>query len=107
MVTYSALWQFFRVVAHNAVRSFALLPTTWKNAPHRRLQRQSFFRVVGDSAKNCFYFSSYMFFALLPTTPIIFMRCGTQCGKIISVVAYTAEKSSSLLATMRKMVEFE
>jgi hypothetical protein len=55
MLTCSALWQLFRVVAHNAERSSALLPTTWKNVPLRRLQRQSFFRVVGDSAKHCSY----------------------------------------------------
>jgi hypothetical protein len=44
------------------------------------------------------------FSALLPTTPIIFLRCGPQRGKMNGVVAYTAEKLSVLLPTTRKNV---
>jgi hypothetical protein len=40
--------------------------------------------------------------ALLPTTTTIFPDCDPQHGKMISVVAYTAEKWSALLATMWK-----
>jgi hypothetical protein len=42
--------------------------------------------------------------ALLPTTPKMFQRCEPQHGKIIGVVAYTAEKLSALLTTTRKNV---
>jgi hypothetical protein len=44
------------------------------------------------------------FSALLPTTQIIFPRCGPQRGKIIGVVAYIAEKLSALLPTTLKNV---
>jgi hypothetical protein len=48
------------------------------------------------------------FSALLPTTLIIFLRCGSQCGKMIGIVAYTAENISVLLTTTQKNVfEFE
>jgi hypothetical protein len=43
------------------------------------------------------------FSAMLPTTAIIFLRCGPQRGKMICV-AHTAEKLSALLTTMRKNV---
>jgi hypothetical protein len=45
-----------------------------------------------------------VFSALLPTTPMIFLRCGPQHGKMISIIAYTAEKLSALLTTMQKNV---
>jgi hypothetical protein len=38
----------------------------------------------------------YVFSAPLPTMPIIFPRGGPQRGKMIGVVAYTAEKWSAL-----------
>jgi hypothetical protein len=44
------------------------------------------------------------FSSLLTTTPIIFLCCGPQRGKMIGVVAYTAEKLSALLPTTRKNV---
>jgi hypothetical protein len=44
------------------------------------------------------------FSALLPSTPIIFLLCGPQHGKMIGVVAYTAEKLSALLTTTQKNV---
>jgi hypothetical protein len=44
------------------------------------------------------------FSALLPTTLIIFPSCGPQRGKMIVVVAYTAEKLSALLPTTPKNV---
>jgi hypothetical protein len=66
------------VVAYNADNFFTLLPTTRKST------------VI--SVHMCFS-------ALLPTTPIIFPRCGPQRGKMIDVVAYTAEKLSALLPT--------
>jgi hypothetical protein len=47
------------------------------------------------------------FSASLPTTPISFLRSGPQRGKIISVVDYTTEKLSALLATMQKMFELK
>jgi hypothetical protein len=45
-----------------------------------------------------------VFSALLPTTPMIFLRCGPQHGKMISIISYTAEKLSALLTTMQKNV---
>jgi hypothetical protein len=71
------------VVAYNADNFSTLLPTMRKST------------VI--SVHICFS-------ALLPTTPIIFPRCGPQRGKMIGVVAYTAEKLSALLRTMRKNV---
>jgi hypothetical protein len=62
MFFYSALWQFFRVVAHNAEHFSALLPT----------QRGT-----------CSTF--------LATTPIIFPRFRQQRRKMISVVANNVE----------------
>jgi hypothetical protein len=44
------------------------------------------------------------FSVLLPTTPIIFLRCRPQRGKMIGVVAYTAEKLSAELPTTQKNV---
>jgi hypothetical protein len=71
------------VVAYNSDNFFVLLPTTRKST----------------------LISVHLHFsALLPTTPIIFLRCGPQRGKMISVVAYTAEKLSALLTTMQKNV---
>ncbi len=48
-----------------------------------------------------------VFSALLPTTPVIFPRCGPQRGKIISVVAYTAEKLSHCCQQYGKIFVFE
>jgi hypothetical protein len=70
------------VVAYNADNFSTFLPTTRKST------------VI--SVHMCFS-------AFLPTTPIIFLRCGPQRGKMIGVVAYTAEKLSALLPTTRKM----
>jgi hypothetical protein len=36
---------------------------------------------------------------------IVFLRCGPQRGKMIGVVAYTAEKLSALLPTMWKNIQ--
>jgi hypothetical protein len=71
------------VVAYNADNFSTLLPTTRKST------------VI--SVHMCFS-------ALLPTTAIIFLRCGPQRGKMIGVVAYIAEKLSALLPTTRKNV---
>jgi hypothetical protein len=71
------------VVAYNGYHFSMLLPTTQKSAL--------------IPIHVCFS-------ALLPTTPIIFPRFGPQCGKMIGVVAYIAEKLSMLLITMRKNV---
>jgi hypothetical protein len=71
------------VVAYNADNFSTLLPTT---------QKSTLILV-----RMCFS-------ALLPTTLIIFLRCGPQRGKIICNVAYTAEKLSALLPTTRKDV---
>jgi hypothetical protein len=58
------------VVAFNAGNFSMLLPTTRKSTQ--------------ISIHVCFS-------ALLPTMPIIFLRCGPQRGKMIGVVAYTAD----------------
>jgi hypothetical protein len=71
------------VVAYNADNFSTLLPTTRKST------------VI--SVHICFY-------ALLPTTPVIFPHCGPQRRKMIGVVAYTAEILSALLPTTRKNV---
>jgi hypothetical protein len=71
------------VVAYNADNFSTLLPTMQKST------------VI--SVHLCFS-------ALLPTTPIVFPCCGPQRGKLIGVVAYTAEKLSALLPTTRKNV---
>jgi hypothetical protein len=71
-------------VAYNSDNFFALLPTMWKSAL--------------ISVHVCFS-------ALLHTTPIIFVHCGPQQGKMISNVAYTAEKLLALLTTTRKNVQ--
>jgi hypothetical protein len=42
------------------------------------------------------------FSALLPTTPIFFLRCGQKRRKMIVDVAYTARKWLALLTTTRK-----
>jgi hypothetical protein len=73
----------FSVVAYNADNVSTLLPTTRKST------------VI--SVHMCFS-------ALLPTTLIIFPSCGPQRGKMIGVVAYTAEKLLALLPTTRKNV---
>jgi hypothetical protein len=62
------------VVAYNANNFSTLLPTT-------RISTLISLHVC--------------FSALLPTTPIIFLRCRPQRGKMIGVVAYTAEKLSA------------
>jgi hypothetical protein len=72
------------VIASNADNFSTLLPTTRK----RTL----------ISVQECFS-------ALLPTTPIIFPCCGPQRGKMVGVVAYTAEKLSALLPTTQKNVQ--
>jgi hypothetical protein len=72
-----------RVVAYNADNFSTLLPTMRKST------------VI--SVHVCFS-------ALLPTTPIIFTRCGPQRRKIFGVVAYTAEKLLTLLPTTQKNV---
>jgi hypothetical protein len=71
------------VVAYNADNFSTLLPTKRKST------------VI--SVHICFS-------ALLPTTLIIFPCCGPQRGKMIGVVAYTAEELSALLPTTRKNV---
>jgi hypothetical protein len=63
MFYFSALWQFFCVVAYNAEHFSALLPTTQKNVPRCCLQCQSFFRVV--AAEKCSNFSSCVFFRVV------------------------------------------
>ena len=104
----SALWQFFCVVAYNAEHFSALLPTTQKNVPRCCLQRQSFFRVVGNNAEKCSNFSSCVFFrvvadnadyfsALQTTAWKNYLRCCLQRGKMISVVGNNAEKRSKLI----------
>jgi hypothetical protein len=72
------------VVAFNSNHFSALLPTMWKST------------II--SVQVCFS-------VLLPTMPIIFPLCGLQCGKMIIVVAYTAEKLSALLTLKRKNVQ--
>ena len=110
----SALWQFFCVVAYNAEHFSALLPTTQKNVPRCCLQRQSFFRVVGNNAEKCSNFSSCVFFrvvadnadyfsALQTTAWKNYLRCCLQRGKMISVVGNNAEKrSNSIISTNSK-----
>ena len=110
----SALWQFFCVVAYNAEHFSALLPTTQKNVPRCCLQRQSFFRVVGNNAEKCSNFSSCVFFrvvadnadyfsALQTTAQKNYLRCCLQRGKMISVVGNNAEKrSNSIISTNSK-----
>jgi hypothetical protein len=71
------------VVVYNANNFSALWPTTRKSAL--------------ISVHVCFY-------ALLPTTLIIFPRCRPQRRKMIGVVIYTAEKLSPLSTTTRKNV---
>jgi hypothetical protein len=71
------------VVAYNADNFSALLPTTRKSS-----------LILVNMCSS----------ALLPTTQIIFLRCGPQRRKIVGVVAYTAEKLSALLPTTRKNV---
>jgi hypothetical protein len=88
----SALWQFFCVVAYNAEHFSVLLPTTQKNVPRCCLQRQSFFRVVGNNAEKCSNFSSCVFFRVVADNADFFPRCRPQHGKIICVVAYNVEK---------------
>jgi hypothetical protein len=71
------------VVAYNADNFSTLLPTTRKST----------------------LISVHVYFsALLPTTPIIFLRCDPQRKKMIGVVAYTAENLSALLPTTQKNV---
>jgi hypothetical protein len=70
-------------VAYNANNFSPLLPTTWISTL--------------ISLHVCFS-------ALLPTMPIILPRCQPQRGKMIGVVAYTAEKLSALLPTMQNNV---
>jgi hypothetical protein len=74
------------VGAYNADNFSTLLPTTRKSTP--------------ISVHVCFS-------ALLPTTPIIFQHCGPQRGKMIGVVAYTAENYRRCCQQRRKMFEFE
>jgi hypothetical protein len=69
------------VVAYNTDHFSTLVPTTWKS--------------TSISVHVCFS-------ALLPTTAIILPHCGPQRGKMIIVVAYTAEKLLPLLSTARK-----
>ncbi len=64
--------------------------------PLRRLHRRY--------AANTLISVLICFSALLPIMQIIFLRCGPQHKKMISIVAYTAEKLSSLLTTTRKNV---
>ena len=110
----SVLWQFFCVVAYNAEHFSALLPTTQKNVTRCCLQRQSFFRVVGNNAEKCSNFSSCVFFrvvadnadyfsALQTTAWKNYLRCCLQRGKMISVVGNNAEKrSNSIISTNSK-----
>jgi hypothetical protein len=72
------------VVAYNADNFSALLPTT---------------------RKSTLILVHMCFSAFLPTTQIIFLRCGPQRRKMIGVVAYTAEKLSALFLTTRKNVQ--
>jgi hypothetical protein len=72
-----------RIVAYNADNFSTLLPTT---------------------RKSTVILVHMCFSALLPTRPIIFLRCGPQRGKMIGGVAYTAEKLSALLPSTRKNV---
>jgi hypothetical protein len=94
---------------------FGLLPTTPIIFQRCRPQHRKMIGVVAYNDDNfstllpttqkCTIISVHMCFsALLPTTPVIFPRCGPQRGKMISVVAYTAEKFSPLLPTTRKNV---
>jgi hypothetical protein len=73
------------VVAYNANNFSTLLPTT-------RISTLISLHV---------YFS-----VLLPTTPILFPRCRPHRGKMIGVVAYTAENYQRCCQQRRKMFEF-
>jgi hypothetical protein len=101
------LWQFFHIVAYNAEHFSALLPTTQKNVPRYYLQRQSFFRIVGNNAEKCFNFSSCVFFGVVADNTDYFSPFGPQYRKIICAVAYNVEKWSVLLATTRKNVRIQ
>jgi hypothetical protein len=92
-----------------------LLPTTAKVFERCCPQRR---KIIGVVAYNGDNFSALLptmrkstlisvhvhFSALLPTTPIIFLCCGPQRGKMIAVVAFTTEKLSALLTTTQKNV---
>jgi hypothetical protein len=80
------LWQFFRLVAHNAEHFAALLPKTRQKFPCCCLQRRSFFRVVGNNAESAIISVQVCFVA-----SINFSHYGPQRGKMIDVIASTAE----------------
>jgi hypothetical protein len=90
----SALWKFFCVVAYNAEHFSALLPTMQKNVPRCCLQRQSFFRVVGNNAEKCSNFSSCVFFRVVADNADYFF--------FFHVVDHSMEKLSALLPTTWK-----
>jgi hypothetical protein len=71
------LWQFFRVVAHNA------------------------------DQKSALSLSHVCFSLLLATTPIIFPHCGPKRKIIIGVVTYNVEKCSASWQQHGKMFEFD
>jgi hypothetical protein len=60
--------------------------------------------VVAYNAVSTLISLHVCFSALLPTTLIFFPRCRPQRGKMIGVIAYTAEKLSALLPTTQKNV---
>ncbi len=104
----SVLWQFFGVVAYNAKHFSALLPTTQKKVPRCCLQRQSFFRVVGNNTEKCSNFSLCVFFYIVADNAVYFsalytatrknyLCCCLQYGKMVSIVGNNVEKCSNLI----------
>ncbi len=86
--------KFFSIIAHSTEKIIRVIAY---NADH--------FSVSLPTKQKSTLISVHLyFFALLPTKPIIFLRCGPQRGKTVSVVAYTAEKLSVLLTTTWKNV---
>jgi hypothetical protein len=95
MLYCSALWQFFRAVAHNT----------------------AFFRVTAQYEEKCStllpttpitaqFSVPVCYSALLPTKQIVVPCCEPQRGKMIDVVSYTAEKWSAFMSTTLKMIEY-
>jgi hypothetical protein len=106
MLYFSALWQFFRIVAYNAEHFSALLPTMQKNVPLCCLLRRSFFHIVGNNAEKCSNFSSCVFFRVVAHNALFFCAVDHSM-EILSALLPNVEKLSALLATMQKNVRIK
>jgi hypothetical protein len=92
----------FGTVANNSENFAALLLTAQKMIGVVAYNGDNFSALLPTTGKRTLISVHVHFSALLPTTPIIVLRCGPQRGKMINVVAYTAEKLSALLKTTQK-----